>query len=50
MQQKQQEELDIKSLMYKLSNFERKNNVISKEKVNSMKFIQFTAGLDIAYS
>lgn len=31
-------------------NFERKNNVISKEKAKSMKFIQFTAGLDTAYS
>lgn len=32
------------------SNFERKNNVISKEKAKGMKFIQFTAGLDTAYS
>lgn len=31
-------------------NFERKNNVISKEKAKSMKFIQFTAGLDTSYS
>ena len=32
------------------SNFERKNNVISKEKAKGMKFVQFTAGLDTAYS
>lgn len=32
------------------SNFERKNNVISKEKAKMIKFTQFTAGLDTAYS
>lgn len=32
------------------SNFERKNNVISKEKVNRMKFIEFTVRLYTAYS
>lgn len=32
------------------SNFERKNNVISKEKAKGMRFAQFTAGLDTAYS
>ncbi|SHJ52463.1 phage terminase, large subunit, PBSX family [Clostridium cavendishii DSM 21758] len=32
------------------SNFERKNNVITKEKAKKFKFIQFTAGLDTAYS
>ena len=32
------------------SNFERKNNVISKEKAKGMKFVQFTGGLDTAYS
>ncbi|MFL0245515.1 terminase [Candidatus Clostridium stratigraminis] len=32
------------------SNFERNNNVISKQKANTFKFIQFTAGLDTAYS
>ena len=32
------------------SNFERKNNVISKEKAKTYKFIQFSAGLDTAYS
>lgn len=32
------------------SNFERMNNVISKEKAKGMKFVQFTAGLDTAYS
>ncbi|MEG0133854.1 MAG: terminase [Clostridium sp.] len=32
------------------SNFERKNNVITKEKAKGMKFVQFTAGLDTAYS
>ena len=31
-------------------NFERKNNVISKDKAKKMKFIQFTAGLDTSYS
>lgn len=32
------------------SNFERKNNVINKEKAKTYKFIQFSAGLDTAYS
>ena len=32
------------------SNFERKNNVITKAKAKGMKFVQFTAGLDTAYS
>ena len=32
------------------SNFERKNNVISKDKAMKYKFIQFSAGLDTAYS
>lgn len=32
------------------SNFERKNNVISKEKAKTYKFIQFSAGLDTSYS
>ena len=32
------------------SNFERKNNVITKEKARTYKFIQFSAGLDTAYS
>lgn len=32
------------------SNFERKNNVISKKKAKTMKFVQFTAGLDTSYS
>jgi phage terminase large subunit len=32
------------------SNFERKNNVITKDKAKNMKFVQFTAGLDTAYS
>lgn len=32
------------------SNFERKNNVITKDKAKSMRFVQFTAGLDTAYS
>ena len=32
------------------SNFERKNNVIAKEKAKRYKFIQFSAGLDTAYS
>lgn len=32
------------------SNFERKNNVITKEQAKKMKFVQFTAGLDTAYS
>lgn len=32
------------------SNFERKNNVITKDKAKGMKFVQFTAGLDTAYS
>lgn len=32
------------------SNFERKNNVISKQKAKTFKFVQFTAGLDTAYS
>ncbi|WP_111930398.1 terminase large subunit domain-containing protein [Clostridium tertium] len=32
------------------SNFERKNNVIRKEKAKTYKFIQFSAGLDTAYS
>lgn len=32
------------------SNFERKNNVITKEKAKTYKFIQFSAGLDTAYS
>lgn len=32
------------------SNFERKNNVITKQKAKTFKFIQFTAGLDTAYS
>lgn len=32
------------------SNFERKNNVISKHKAKTMKFVQFTAGLDTSYS
>ncbi|WP_138210131.1 terminase large subunit domain-containing protein [Hathewaya histolytica] len=32
------------------SNFERKNNVISKPKAKEMKFIQFTAALDTSYS
>ncbi|MDU7086189.1 MAG: terminase [Clostridium sp.] len=32
------------------SNFERKNNVITKEKAKAYKFIQFSAGLDTAYS
>lgn len=32
------------------SNFERKSNVISKEKAKGMKFVQFTVGLDTAYS
>ena len=31
-------------------NFERKHNVISRDKAKKMKFIQFTAGLDTAYS
>ena len=32
------------------SNFERKNNVITRDKAKDMKFIQFTAGLDTSYS
>ncbi|WP_102400195.1 terminase large subunit domain-containing protein [Haloimpatiens massiliensis] len=32
------------------SNFERRNNVISKKKAKTMKFVQFTAGLDTSYS
>jgi PBSX family phage terminase large subunit len=32
------------------SNFERKNNVITKDKAKGMKFVQFTAGLDTSYS
>lgn len=32
------------------SNFERKNNVIAKEKAKTYRFIQFSAGLDTAYS
>lgn len=32
------------------SNFERKNNVITMEKAKTYKFIQFSAGLDTAYS
>lgn len=32
------------------SSFERKNNVITKEKAKTYKFIQFSAGLDTAYS
>lgn len=32
------------------SNFERKNNVISKQKAKEMKFVQFTAALDTSYS
>lgn len=32
------------------SNFERKNNVISKIKAKNMKFTHFTAGLDTSYS
>ena len=32
------------------SNFERKNNVITREKAKKYKFIQFSAGLDTAYS
>lgn len=32
------------------SNFERKNNVITKEKAKTYRFIQFSAGLDTAYS
>lgn len=32
------------------SSFERKNNVIIKEKAKTYKFIQFSAGLDTAYS
>lgn len=32
------------------SNFERKNNVITKEKAKTYKFIQYSAGLDTAYS
>ena len=32
------------------SNFERKNNVITREKAKIYKFIQFSAGLDTAYS
>ncbi|MDH2474491.1 hypothetical protein [Clostridium perfringens] len=32
------------------SNFQRKKDVISKEKVNRMKFIQFTVRLYTAYS
>jgi PBSX family phage terminase large subunit len=32
------------------SNFERKNNAISRDKAKGMKFVQFTAGLDTAYS
>ena len=32
------------------SNFERKNNVITREKAKTYKFIQFSAGLDTAYS
>lgn len=32
------------------SNFERKNNVISKDKAKGMKFTHFTAGLDTSYS
>lgn len=31
-------------------NFERKHNVITKQQAKQMKFIQFTAGLDTAYS
>ena len=31
-------------------NFERKNNVITKETTKKFKFIQFSAGLDTAYS
>lgn len=31
-------------------NFERKNNVITKETAKKFKFIQFSAGLDTAYS
>jgi PBSX family phage terminase large subunit len=31
-------------------NFERKHNVISKDKAKKMKFVQFTAGLDTSYS
>lgn len=32
------------------NNFERKNNVITREKAKTYKFIQFSAGLDTAYS
>lgn len=32
------------------SNFERKNNVITREKAENVHFVQFTAGLDTAYS
>lgn len=32
------------------SNFERKNNIITREKAKTYKFIQFSAGLDTAYS
>jgi PBSX family phage terminase large subunit len=32
------------------SNFERRNNVITRDKAKSMKFAQFTAGLDTSYS
>lgn len=31
-------------------NFERKHNVISKEKAKTFRFIQYTAGLDTSYS
>lgn len=31
-------------------NFERKHNVITKQQAKQMKFIQFTSGLDTAYS
>ncbi|KOF56628.1 MULTISPECIES: terminase [Clostridium] len=32
------------------SNFERKNNVITRERAKKMRFVQFTAGLDTSYS
>ncbi|NSA01919.1 hypothetical protein FHU26_002353 [Clostridium beijerinckii] len=32
------------------SNFERKNNVITKEQAKKMRFVQFTAALDTSYS
>lgn len=32
------------------SNFERKHNVITKDRAKTMKFVQFTAGLDTSYS